>query len=140
MPARFRCPSRRPRKPDVSCPVPSAPHTEGGDDVLSGALEIKITRAGPNETTVAVSGEIDIATAPELERFLSNLTDGDVAVDLSGVPFLDSAGVKALINASRATAENGHRLATFGEQPAVRRVFNTLGVTDVLHGDGPTDG
>ena len=51
---------------------------------------------------VTVSGEVDSATAPELEETLRDLvTSGkkNLVINLKGVPFMSSAGLKALIAA-----------------------------------------
>ncbi len=61
---------------------------------------------GPGHTVVRTAGELDIATAPEFEAAvhdeLSN-GNGDLYVDLRTIEFLDSTGLRALIQ--------GHRLA-----------------------------
>ncbi len=82
---------------------------------------------------LAVAGEIDLATAPQLADCLVAATDRDVAVDLSEVTFLDSSGLSALVAGSRALAEGGHVLRTFGERDAIRRVLEISGLDAVFH-------
>ena len=84
---------------------------------------------------VAVAGEVDLATAPQLAQFLTAITDRDVKVDLAGVRFLDSSGVAALVAGSRALTASGHLLRTSGEQDNVRRVLEISGVDTMLHDD-----
>jgi anti-sigma B factor antagonist len=89
---------------------------------------------------LAVAGEVDLATAPQLAECLTAVTDRDVSVDLAGVTFLDSSGVSALVAGSRALAEGGHRLRTFGERDNVRRVLEISGLDTMFHDDETESG
>ena len=54
--------------------------------------------------TLTVSGDVDLSTADDLERQFAAHLAGDatvVDVDLSGVPFVDSAGINVLLKARR---------------------------------------
>ena len=52
---------------------------------------------------VTVRGELDIATAPDLEKALveAGQDDAPLFVDLTAVTFLDSTGLKVLVRAAR---------------------------------------
>jgi anti-sigma B factor antagonist len=65
------------------------------------------------------------------------LTDRDLAVDLSAVTFLDSAGMAALVRGNQAITAAGHKLGTFAEQDNVRRVLEIGGLDKLFHPDGP---
>ncbi|HEY7621804.1 MAG TPA: STAS domain-containing protein [Solirubrobacteraceae bacterium] len=52
-------------------------------------------------TVVAVAGELDVATAPELALALAAV-DGEVTVDLSGATFADPSALRVLLAASSA--------------------------------------
>ena len=82
---------------------------------------------------LAVAGEIDLATAPQLADCLVAAADHDVAVDLSAVTFLDSSGLSALVAGSRALAETGHVLRTFGERDTILRVLEISGLDALFH-------
>lgn len=61
-------------------------------------------------TSVRVSGELDMATAPELRRVLESALEGPperLAVDLRELTFTDSTGIRELVSA-------GHRAAACG--------------------------
>lgn len=94
------------------------------------------TRQDGEHTLVAVEGEVDMATAPQLERALLAVAAGDVVVDLTGVPFLDSSGIATLVRAHRAVAGRGDQLTTTGEQSLVRHALEVTGLFEVLHPDG----
>ena len=81
--------------------------------------------------TVALDGEIDVATAPAIRRFLmAAISGGDVhlAVDMSGVTFIDAAGIDVLIVAANRAREAGGGLSLRAPSRQVRRL---LGVSDL---------
>lgn len=87
---------------------------------------------------VYVTGEIDMNVA---ERFGDAVRGAqgestDVIVDLSGVSFIDSSGIRVLINA-RGALTDGSRLRVVGPQRIPRRVFEVTGVADLLLEEKP---
>lgn len=61
---------------------------------------------GRSDALVWVSGEVDVHTADELHRALldqTQVTPDRVVVDMSGVTFMDSMGLRALVTAARQT-------------------------------------
>jgi len=75
---------------------------------------------------VSVMGDVDIATAPALERRLLDVTEagtGEVIVDLTGCSFLDRRGLGALV-AARGRLKRSHRsLALVLSNPSILRIF-----------------
>src|SRR5438128_2155305 len=101
-------------------------HTVPGADVASPlSLGIRIVQYD-DEAVVAVDGELDIATVPELQREIEPLWTRPLNVltlDLERVGFMDSSGLRAL-NELRTRAEQSDvTFALFGVQPTVRRVL-----------------
>ena len=80
-----------------------------------------------------VTGEIDLATAPELEVAIP--LSGSVWLDFSAVTFLDSSGIAVLVKASRAATGRGDRIHVSGLQGGPLRVVQLTGLWDVLCGD-----
>jgi anti-anti-sigma factor len=80
-------------------------------------------------SVVRVAGEVDLATATQLRAAISYL-DGIVGVDLSGVTFLDSAGLNALVGAKNGLVDRGGQLKLSGPQPNVRAVLEVAGLID----------
>lgn len=74
--------------------------------------------------TLGLSGELDIATADQLQSALNQVQaseGGELVIDLSGVSFMDSTGLRLLIEANRAAAEDRYQLVIVtGESPAKR--------------------
>jgi ABC-type transporter Mla MlaB component len=54
-----------------------------------------------------IRGECDVAAAAEIEAWLASFGDAPISVDLSSVTFLDSSGLRALLNARRRIFEQG---------------------------------
>jgi anti-sigma B factor antagonist len=85
---------------------------------------------------VVVTGEIDMATAPMVERALMEAIeagDGAVVLDLCEVSFFDSSGLRAAIVAHRELAEQGRRLLLAClPEGHVWRTFSLAGVERLL--------
>jgi anti-anti-sigma factor len=95
-------------------------------------LGLTSTRAGDRHT-IRVLGDLDLATAPLLTRELRRAEATGVAsivVDLSGVDFMDLAGVRVLSDA--ATRAQGWRLTLVPGRAEVQRVVELSGLADVL--------
>lgn len=85
--------------------------------------------------TVAVRGDVDLATAPLL---LSALLDAVrqhrprvLELDLAGLTFLDARGVSALLRTHLVARELGCRLRLLRPRPHIRRVLDLTGVPGV---------
>ena len=73
-----------------------------------GALKLELDRRG-NAAVIYASGEIDLATAPELEAVLARAIrrSAMVRLDLSEVTFMDSSGIHALHDARARAGRHG---------------------------------
>jgi anti-sigma B factor antagonist len=85
---------------------------------------------------VAVTGEIDMATAPELAQAIDAGVHGSVqrvVVDLSNATFLDSSALNALVHAQRTLAERETTFTVVSpSDETVRRVFEITQLTGPL--------
>lgn len=85
---------------------------------------------------VTVSGELDMVGTPvlatELATVLRKSTPKIVLVDLSGVSFLDSTGISALIDAHNRAQASSRHLRLYGASRVVRRPLELTGVTEFL--------
>jgi anti-anti-sigma factor len=80
---------------------------------------------------ITVSGELDISNARKLEATVTTVaSDGPerLIFDLSGLRFMDSAGIAVLLGAASAVSTVRLR----DPSPAVRRVIEITGLTVVL--------
>ena len=83
---------------------------------------------------VALSGELDMIGAPDLEARLSALAvEGrGVRLDLGGLTFMDSTGVRVLFGAAKAAGDGGPPLEMSRPQGEVWRVIELTGLQTVL--------
>jgi anti-anti-sigma factor len=84
---------------------------------------------------VAVSGEIDMQTAPALEDALNEACTlrATIELDLHEVSFIDSTGIRAILAAKASCAENNVELLMVpSRHQAPRRVFELSGLLDLL--------
>ena len=98
-------------------------------------LHIDLTTAKDGHTLVFVlKGSFDIATAPSVRAALTDASDGkqDVIVDLTGLEFLDSTGLGALIGAHRRAGEKGGFLRLVVGDGPIMRLLNITGLIKVL--------
>jgi len=97
---------------------------------MTQALTLEITSAA-NATYVSVGGEIDLANQAELERTLEALGADrrHVELDLRRVSFIDSSGLSMLLRMREHCERQGGVLVLDGLSPAVRRLFDVVGIT-----------
>ena len=98
-----------------------------------GGLTIRSERDGAVHT-ITLSGELDLATAASVDAELGRVEAGDapsIVLDLSGLSFMDSTGVRLLINAHARSRADSDRLTLLRGRAAVQRVLQLSGV-DVL--------
>ena len=88
-------------------------------------------------TVVVPEGELDVATAHELEAVLATQS-GKVVVDLRQLSFIDLAGLRMLLEADARSRQNGMDLR-FIPGPMVRRLFELAELPDRLAYVKPRD-
>lgn len=105
-----------------------------GVEVAEGSLQV-IVQSDGERLTLAMSGEIDMATAPILRSSLEKAaseSEPRVVVDLAAVTFMDSSGLGVLATAHQSLEEAGRRLILRGPQGTVRRVLNVSGLDQAI--------
>ncbi|MGP4003007.1 STAS domain-containing protein [Streptomyces sp. 8N706] len=97
---------------------------------MTDLLATTITRDLAGVATVAVRGELDLVTGDRLLSCLFKAVDEhtSVIVDLSGVTFLDCAGLRPLNDARRRAARMGRQLHLQGVPRTVTRVLRATGL------------
>jgi anti-anti-sigma factor len=85
-----------------------------------------------------VHGELDVATAPALAQRLRALTElgHAVVVDLAEVSFMDSSGLRVLLQARQDADRDGRALELRRPSPAVRRVIDLARAEHLLGATG----
>ena len=99
-------------------------------------LTVEVTEPAPL-ARLTVTGEIDSSSAPLLREQLDTLLEGtltEVTIDLSGVTFLDSAGLCVLAAAHRRAGADV-RLRVLASSRAVIRPLQITGLWQLLHAE-----
>jgi anti-sigma B factor antagonist len=99
-------------------------------------LSVSIRQDAERVIVVPV-GELDLASVDILAAHLAAATDGNAArieVDLSGVTFVDSVGIHALLKGRRLAEAGGKDYAVNGADGLVREVLELTGVWHHLTG------
>ena len=106
--------------------------------VLLIASEIALGYRRDNaDVVVEVSGELDILSAPQLHEGLAALIDGQgnlsIVIELSGLEFMDAAGLRELVHAQHRIRSHGGEIRVARPRPNVQRVFEITGLSGFLH-------
>jgi anti-sigma B factor antagonist len=114
---------------------------DGNGDMESGVrsagapqLELRDVASGERHTLV-LSGELDMAWAPILDQALHRVCgDGAeaIALDLSGLTFMDSTGLRAVLLAKELCERNDCEFLLTPGPPQVQRLFELTGLLDRL--------
>ena len=89
----------------------------------------------PSASGVAINGEVDVTAVPALERALAaaiETTTGGFVVDLSGLEFMDSSGLLAMLNARGLLAREARALAVVCPAGPIRHLLEVAGVSELL--------
>lgn len=84
---------------------------------------------------VVAEGDLDMATAAQLDAVLGDPSLADATVielDLSGVSFLDSSGLRSIVQFATGLERRGGRLVISGMSAAAQRVLEVTGVLERL--------
>jgi anti-sigma B factor antagonist len=80
----------------------------------------------PDAFLLSLYGELDLATSPLLEaklRMVESTNSERIVIDLSGLTFIDSTGLHALVRAELRWRASGRGLVLLRGPRAVQRVF-----------------
>jgi anti-sigma B factor antagonist len=98
------------------------------------------TRRRNTDTVITVRGEIDIAATRALRaEFLRALRPQEphLLLEMSGVTFLDCAGLRPLLEARRWAGLRGGSLRLMAASAPVRRIITLAGLEDALPREPP---
>jgi len=93
-------------------------------DQRGAPLSVDVDTSG----ALVVYGDIDIAGGPRLESYVSRSADGmPIVLDLRGVDFVDSSGLRTLLSAARRARRDGTYVRLRNVGAAVRRMLEITG-------------
>lgn len=94
----------------------------------SSSLDVTLCALDGGVTLVSLTGDLDALSVSRLRETLGRLVVGvDTVFDLSGVPFIDSAGLGALIAGVRRVREGGARAMVVSSRANVVRLLRVTG-------------
>jgi anti-sigma B factor antagonist len=97
-----------------------------GDPGLDSGFRIEEERPTSATAVLAVHGEADLHSAPELKERLRTAVDGDatiVVVDLTETDFVDSTSLGVLLGATKRLRERNGEIRLVVARPELRRIF-----------------
>lgn len=100
--------------------------SEGGFELL--------VRLGAQErtTVIAVNGKIVVENIAAFRQAFQDVKTDAVVFDLSGVTYVDSSGIGALVNAHTSCTNRGRKMAIAGAQERILRLMKLTMVDKVL--------
>ena len=111
------------------------------DDVppeLEEPLIIEIEDEG-GDTVFVLRGELDPHTAPSLRTEIDRVFDAgrtNLVLDLSGLSFIDSSGLRVIISAHKDAAERNGHLVLRSPSQTTRRLLDITGLIEHIETRG----
>jgi anti-sigma B factor antagonist len=127
----------RERRAVVLIPVSDQPASMAGRSM--GSLRLN-TRVEGDRHTIVLSGELDVASAPVLEEALADACDSgarEVVLDMSGLEFMDSTGLRAIIRGKARCEDCDCGYVLTPAQRPVEQSFTSTGMRGLLGIGGP---
>ena len=83
-------------------------------------------------TRVELLGELDLSGEERLREALDTVQSDRLVLDLRGLTFIDSTGVRTILRTWHRSREDGFALEIVGVRDQVATVFRITGIDDVL--------
>src|SRR5213076_1478079 len=104
----------------------------GGNPAGGHVLDIQ-TEQADGYTICRPVGELDAFTVSQFRQALAEMASNPrLLIDMSGVPFVDSAGLGALIGGIRRARELGGDVAVACNRPTLTRLLRTTGFDRIV--------
>jgi anti-anti-sigma factor len=97
-------------------------------------MKITISGFGELGTKIALVGKLDIAGAQTVDLPLATVagTRCNIVIDMAGVDFISSIGIRHLVTAAMAVERASRKLVLLDPSPMVTDVLVTVGLDDFL--------
>ncbi|WP_290887816.1 STAS domain-containing protein [Arenimonas sp.] len=93
------------------------------------SLSIEITPAGNGNQRVALAGRLDTHTYCDLDQQLAPVLASSIhslVLDLAGLDYISSAGVRSIFKARKALAARGGKVVVVNPKPQIQKVFDVV--------------
>ena len=97
-------------------------------------MEINVSEFGDLGTKVVLVGKLDISGAEKIDAPLAKVAESqrNIVVDMTGVDFIASIGIRHLVMAAKTVARRAGMLVLLDPNPVVTEVLFTSGLQDIL--------
>ena len=97
-------------------------------------MQITVSEFGDAAKKVVLTGKLDIAGAEKIELPLATVawSKTNIVVDMVGVDFIASIGIRHLVMAAKTVARASRKLILLDPNPMVTDVLLTAGLSDFL--------
>ena len=98
-------------------------------------MELNAIQSEDTYTHVALTGKMDVGGVGEIENKFLSVTAGQkksAVVDISGVNFLGSMGIRIFLDAAKTLAKEKKKLILLNPQPLVGEVLEASGIGDIV--------
>lgn len=87
-----------------------------------------------NKATMIIDGKLSVSTSPDLEREIAALpeTVNEFVLDLSGLEYISSAGLRVLVSTQKLATQRGGSMVLLNPREEVSEVFDMTGLSDVF--------
>jgi anti-anti-sigma factor len=112
---------------------------DGVPSDLEDPLHIEVDERGTDGVLLTLRGELDPHTAPRLKERIDDAlasNRADLTLDLAGVTFIDSSGLRVILSGHKEANERGGRLVLQSPSPTARRLLDITGLLDHIDVDG----
>lgn len=97
--------------------------------------KLKTKKVGKN-IVVNLEGRMDVHLSAEIENQLNELIleekEANIVLDLSGVDYMSSSGLRIFVATMRQLKESNRRLVLCSLNPSVRKVFEVVELMDMF--------
>ena len=95
-------------------------------------MDIKLIDRG-TEGELILSGRIDAKNAEEFGQILSKMSDRDLTLDMSGLKYISSAGLRSIQLLYMKVHNNGGELSAKNVNKYIKEVFELTGFAEILN-------
>ena len=98
-------------------------------------MELKVIQSDETYTHIALAGKLDIGGVGEIENKFIGYTAArkkNAAVDISGITFLGSMGLRIFLDAAKTLNREKKKLILLNPQPLVNDVLQASGIGDLV--------
>ena len=100
-------------------------------------FNVSVDTSDRSRTVIYVRGDVDMLTANELGSCFRATVDGDIVVDLSGVSFMDTAGLMQLLIAATGADVAGRSFVLRSVPAHVARLIEMTGFESIMPTEAP---